>query len=323
MSTPSLDQLQGGLLGLLVGDAIGVPFEFLSTEQLQEINPKMFALPFTGDERSHPRAPDGAWSDDGAQALALLDSLLRNNDFVLNDFAQSLMAWKQTGKYAVNKVVFDIGIQTKQALNRIAQGVDPLDAGGAQEVHNGNGSLMRVLPLALWHQGSDKDLVDCAHDQSLPTHAHLRSQVACALVCLWARQLLNGSDDGFDEALNQLTSIYQSSDDQDSLHELSIIMEAANKTPQGTAYVVDTLWSVRQAFVQGASYEEVIQRAVATGPDTDTVAAIAGGLAGIKFGKEGIPQVWLDHLATDQSLLECLDGLKQLAVTPSKSFKHS
>ena len=322
MSTPSLDQLQGGLLGLLVGDAIGVPFEFLTTEQLQEINPKMFALPFAGEERSHPRAPSNAWSDDGAQALALLDSLQRNNDFVLDDFAQSLMAWKQQGKYAVNGVVFDIGIQTKQALNRIAQGVAPIDAGGAQEVHNGNGSLMRVLPLALWHTGSDQDLVDCAHDQSLPTHAHLRSQVACALVCLWARQLLSGSDDGFDDALAQLKSLYQSNDDQDSLHELSIIMDAANKTPRGTAYVVDTLWSVRQAFVKSSTYEEVIQRAVATGPDTDTVAAIAGGLAGMKYGKSGIPQVWLDNLATDQSLIQCLSGLEQqVAARPVQSFK--
>ena len=86
--------------------------------------------------------------------------------------------------------IFDLGIQTRAALDRINHGVPAQDAGPSREQDNGNGSLMRVLPLALWHRGDDAELADLAALQSRVTHGHLRSQICCALYCLLARATL-------------------------------------------------------------------------------------------------------------------------------------
>lgn len=298
---------RAALLGFLIGDAIGVPFEFNTSEYLQGVPKKCFALPTPSTNRSHHQAPANAWSDDGAQVLALIDSLHRCQTLDLDDFGQALLDWHMQGKYAVDGVIFDIGIQTKRALQKLRNGTPSIDCGGELECHNGNGSLMRVLGLALWHTGSDKELIDFAYDQSLPTHAHIRSQVCCALYALWVRNLLNGAQDGFDEAVQTFTDISAQLNDQASLNELHIVLNDQHLPPTGTGYVVDTLWSVRHAFVNALSYPQAIENAIRLGPDTDTIAALTGAVAAIKYGEESIPQVWRDTLATDPTLTACLD----------------
>lgn len=298
---------RAALLGFLIGDAIGVPFEFNTSEYLQGLPKKNFALPTSSTNRSHKMAPANAWSDDGAQVLALIDSLHRCQTLDLDDFGQALLDWQMQGKYAVDGVIFDIGIQIKRALQKLRNGTPAIDCGGELECHNGNGSLMRVLGLVLWHTGSNKELIDFAYDQSLPTHAHLRSQVCCALYCLWVRNLLNGAEDGFDEAVQTFVDISTQLNDQASLDELHIVLNDQHLPPTGTGYVVDTLWSVRHAFLNSSSYPQAIETAIRLGPDTDTVAAITGAVAAIKYGEDSIPQLWRDTLATDPTLTACLD----------------
>lgn len=316
-----IQRYEGGLLGLLIGDAIGVPFEFSSPSTLRIFSNDDIGLPYTLDasqfQRSHPSAPQGAWSDDGAQALALLDSLQSCQKLDLNDFSKRLLNWANQGHYAVGGAYFDIGIQTRAAFKKLEAGVKPHLAGGAEEENNGNGSLMRVLPLALWHQGDNASLVKLAMEQSLPTHGHMRSQVCCALYALWAKQLLNGAEDGFEDALYILDDLYHDNPNKEAIQELDLIMGDENKTPSGSGYVVDSLWSARDAFVKSNSYAETIHRAIRFGNDTDTTACIAGGLAGIKYGKEGIPQLWQDHLAKDERLDLCLERLRQPSFNPS------
>ena len=317
---------RAALLGFLIGDAIGVPFEFNTPEYLQGVPQKNFSLPTPTTNRSHHMAPPNAWSDDGAQVLALIDSLNRCQTLDVDDFGQALLDWQMHGKYAVDGVIFDIGIQTKRALQKLRNGTQAvcvdntrvvrsphnastrfIDCGGELECHNGNGSLMRVLGLALWHTGSDKELIDFAYDQSLPTHAHVRSQVCCALYCLWVRNLLNGAEDGFEEAVQTFTDISTQLNDQASLDELQIVLNDQHLTPTGTGYVVDTVWSVRHAFVHSSSYPQAIETASRLGPDTDTVAAITGAVAAVKYGEDNIPQLWRDTLATDPMLTLCLN----------------
>ena len=118
----------------------------------------------------------------------LLASLLHCGKLDLDDLGRRLVNWYDNGYKAVDAHVFDVGVQTAQAINRFQHGV-PAHQGGFKDEHaNGNGSLMvRVLPLALWHKGSIEELVVDAQEQSVITHGHLRSQVCCALYCLWAR----------------------------------------------------------------------------------------------------------------------------------------
>jgi ADP-ribosylglycohydrolase len=149
---------------------------------------------------------------------------------------------------------------------------------------------MRVLPLALWHRGSDMELVDDAQRQSLPTHGHLRSQVCCALYCLWARRTLEGHPFPWPDAVNTLRAIYRGDTPEGAELEAHIRPDEA-PSGTGSGYVVDCLHSVRWAM-QGSSYEDVVRRAVSLGHDTDTTACVAGGIAGLKFGLEGIPLRW-------------------------------
>ena len=175
-----LDRVAGSLTGLLVGDALGVPYEFHAAERLPHEALIDFQPP-VGFPRSHRSVLPGTWSDDGAQALVLLDSLLARQGLDLDHFSNGLLRWMSEGFCAVDGNVFDLGIQTGRALGQLAAGIAPSRAGPAGERDNGNGSLMRVLPLALWHNGSDLELCELSAERSLPTHGHMRSRIACAL----------------------------------------------------------------------------------------------------------------------------------------------
>jgi ADP-ribosyl-[dinitrogen reductase] hydrolase len=296
---PDLDAELGGLVGLLVGDAMGVPWEFQRPEQLPPRHLIEMSPP-TGYRRSHANVLCGTWSDDGAQALCLLISLLECGKLSLADLSSKLLRWLDDGYMAVDDDVFDVGIQTSQALDRLRKGQLPETTGGATERENGNGSLMRVLPLTLWHAGSDYALVADAHLQSLPTHAHPRSMVACAFYCLVARGYLQKLDDPWSWADHKLEEVYRTwSDlrDKDTfLAELGVLRDFPNnQKPHGSGYVIDTLWSARRALEE-PSFEDVVRTAIGCGNDTDTTAAVAGGLAGIRFGIAEIPKRWLIQL---------------------------
>jgi ADP-ribosyl-[dinitrogen reductase] hydrolase len=177
------ERIEGGIYGLLVGDALGVPYEFHPKNEIPTRSEIEFEPPQYFN-RAHKTIAAGTWSDDGAQALVLLSSLLSCGKLDINNFGRGLVDWYENGYMAVDGTVFDVGIQTGLAIERLRLGVDAGIAGQTNEQANGNGSLMRVLPLALWHKGSDEKLVKDAHQQSIVTHGHLRSQICCALYCL-------------------------------------------------------------------------------------------------------------------------------------------
>jgi ADP-ribosyl-[dinitrogen reductase] hydrolase len=207
---------------------------------------------------------------------------------------------------AVGGKVFDIGIQTGAALHRLAQGHPPTSSGLSGERNNGNGSLMRSLPLALLHRGDDLSLVELAHLQSSVTHSHPRSQACCALYCLWARREILGDPSPWENAVEALRAIYQN--DAPHLIELEAhILPARN--PSGSGYVVDSLHSARHACL-ASDYAGIVRSAIALGNDTDTTACIAGGIAGIRHGKAGIPTAWLDSFRGTEILLPLLERIR-------------
>ncbi|KFN48818.1 ADP-ribosylglycohydrolase family protein [Arenimonas composti] len=301
------DRIAGGLLGLLVGDALGVPYEFHPPGGLPP--PEQLEMrPPAGFRRAHPSVPPGTWSDDGAQALVLLDSLLENDGLDIDDLASGLCRWRHGGFCAVGGHVFDIGIQTAAALDAVARGVPAAQSGPAGERDNGNGSLMRVLPLALWHRGDDADLARSAARQSLPTHGHPRAQLACAMYCLWARAELAGETDAWEAAEVRLRAFAPDLDLRGD--ELERVLDPDNAArAAGSGYVVDCLWSARRAVDDSKDYEACVRRAIAFGHDTDTTAAVAGGIAGIRYGATGIPERWREHLRGASILAPLLDAL--------------
>jgi ADP-ribosylglycohydrolase len=154
---------------------------------------------------------------------------------------------------------------------------------------------MRVLPLAVWHRGSDSDLVRDAALQSLVTHGHVRSQVCCSLYCLWVRATLQGVEDPWADATRRLRAI--AAHHPGWLRELDQhVRPELEPHGRGSGYVVDCLHSARVA-AQETDFAAVIRKAVAIGDDTDTTAAVAGGVAGVRYGLSGIPTQWRDALA--------------------------
>jgi len=303
MTLTLADRMRGGLHGLLVGDALGVPYEFHAPDELPPLA-QIDMQPPAGFMRAHRGVPPGTWSDDGAQALCLLASLLHRGVLDPEDFARRLLNWANVGYMAVDYEVFDIGMQTQQALARLRIGVSPLLAGPDTVSANGNGSLMRVLPLALWHQGSDTELVGDACAQSRLTHGHARAQAVCAFYCLWARELLAGSPAAWDQASARLERCL-AAHPQIADEARYILAPARASSARGSGYVLDTLWSARRALDAQDDFAGVVRAAIALGHDTDTTACVAGGLAGIRHGIDAIPQAWLRALR-GQDLLQPL-----------------
>lgn len=302
------DRLEGGLLGLLVGDALGVPYEFHGPDQLPPRD-RIEMDPPLGFARAHQGVPPGTWSDDGAQALCLLASLLERGELDLHDFGERLVRWLHEGYLAVDGRVFDIGVQTSAALGQLASGANPEHAGPKGERDNGNGALMRVLPLALWHRGDDRELLEDAMRSSKPTHGHLRSQLCCAVYCLWARRMLDAVelDAAWTDAVEQVEALALELEDGEV--ELAAIDLRREPSGGGSGYVVDCLHSARLALAHD-SFEAVVKAAVAIGNDTDTTAAVAGGIAGIRFGAAAIPMRWHQALRGRELLDPLLDGLR-------------
>jgi len=301
------DRIKGGITGLLVGDALGVPYEFHAQQEIPPFDEIEFEPP-VWFRRAHAGVPIGTYSDDGAQALILLNTLLECGKFDAAHFGQGLVDWYDRGFMAVGGIVFDVGIQTANAIRELKRGVSPLLAGGADEYSNGNGSLMRVLPLALWHQGSDLELVTDAFDQSAVTHGHLRAKLCCALYCLWARRILQNAENPWENAVETLYEIFPEGTVENIEFEMRIFPKDAIFDVKGGGYVVDSLRAARWANDR-KTYEETVKAAISLGDDTDTTACIAGGIAGLIHGFEAIPKRWVENLRGNEIYQPLLEKL--------------
>lgn len=301
-----------GIYGLLLGDAMGVPYEFHAAKDIPAWDDIDFVPP-AGFDHSYPHIAPGTWSDDGAQALCLLDSLITCGRFDLTDLANRLLCWVDEGFWAINNHVFDCGIQTMTSLRAYAAGMPPEQSGFQIPDGKGNGSLMRVLPLALWHSGTDDELIEDAHKQSLITHGHICNQVCCALYCLWARYIIHENREvaegvpvyAYNQAVEYLEQYYQTKEAY--LRELEHC--TAEGEPTGSGYVVDSIRSTLYLLKTYHSYSDVIKGAISLGNDTDTTAAIAGGLAAIAC--RDIPKAWIEQLRGRQMLEKLFDSLSE------------
>jgi ADP-ribosylglycohydrolase len=273
------DRLKGAVWGHLVGDAVGVPYEF---------RPGPILDVRWGQAGTHGQPP-GTWSDDGGLMLALLDSLMTTG-FDLEDQGRRAVAWMDGPDYKP-RPLFDIGVGTSQALARVRSGVPAASAGGRDESDNGNGSLMRILPIALVGVGlPPSDVVLQACLASGVTHGHPRSLAVCAVYCLLVGAILDGEADR-EAALARAFAAADSFLDTDPRRELGLMRDFEGRS--GSGYVVDCFFSAWDAFRAASSYRECVERAVGFGQDTDTTAAVAGGLAGAYWGVDGIPMRWL------------------------------
>jgi ADP-ribosyl-[dinitrogen reductase] hydrolase len=301
----NLNQAKNGILGLLVGDALGVPYEFTKPEEIPPFDAIEYDPP-SGFEPAY-NVPPGTWSDDGAQALCVLDTLLEEPPVFMDGVASRLLRWRDEGYMAVDGKVFDIGNTTNRALSRYSAGAPPNESGITGEDANSNGSLMRTLPVAFFERPDD-ELVRLAMGQSKITHAEATPMLCCAAYVLWAREIAAGTPDAWDQAFESLDQVLRNVSRNGLLLAFMTNIQMWKGPPRGTGGVIDALHSAKYALDRGTDYESTVKLAIQFGNDTDTTAAIAGGLAGIKY--ESIPERWLQGLRGKEILEPLLAKLR-------------
>jgi ADP-ribosyl-[dinitrogen reductase] hydrolase len=322
------DYVKDVLLGVAVGDALGVPVEFISRKTLSK-------NPVTGMQGygTHSQLP-GTWSDDTSLTLCLAETLCHG--YNLQHLAGTFVNWKEHAYWSARGNVFDIGIATSEAIHQLLKGTTPVLAGGIDEESNGNGSLMRILPLIFFI--ADKPIEErfnYIREVSSLTHRHIRSVIACFIYLEYGRNILQGFDkekayglmqssvSTFLKGNNICTKYeldkfhrlleYPGSDQENApLHKLKV------DDISSTGYVLNTLEASLWCILQTNSYKEAVLKAVNLGDDTDTTAAVTGGLAGLLYGWETIPKKWLNVLAKREEITDISSRLN-LKMGTSKS----
>ena len=294
------NNLLGSIMGLCVGDCLGVPVEFVDRETLKN-NPVI-------DMRSYGtyNMPKGTWSDDTSMTLCLVDSLCKGLDY--NDIMTNFSKWIKNGDYTQNGRAFDVGNGTIEAINRFIRGEAPLNCGGLTDHNNGNGSLMRILPILFYlssiYDGDitdNNEVMNIIHNVSSLTHAHKRSLIACGIYISIASMLMKDMDlsTGVEMGIYNAVGYYKKQDEftEELRYYKRLSDKTFSKTPRksinSSGYVVDTLEAAIWCLLKTKNYKDCVLMAVNLGEDTDTVAAVAGGLAGLHYGYESIPKEWI------------------------------
>ena len=299
MSATSLEsQLRAALLGLAVGDALGVPVEFQS-RAARRLDPVVHMRAYGTHHQ-----PAGTWSDDASLTFCLAQALA--DGFTLGKAAEYSRLWYYGNLWRPHGSVFDIGITTREALSRLQADDDLILAGGTDEWSNGNGALMRILPLAFYQVDAPLQArFQLIRDVSAITHGHIRSAVACFLYLEMARHLRAGLAPATayakmrQQAPGQLYELNIPAHEADKFERIlsGRLPDVAVTAIDSGGYVMHTLGAALWCLLRHETYAETVLAAVNLGDDTDTTGAVTGGLAGLYYGEAAIPPEWLAVLA--------------------------
>ena len=299
-----------GMMGLVVGDALGLPVQSMYPDAIKN-RPQG---PVTGME-GHGcfDMPTGSWSDDSSMALAALDSINVKGKIDAGDIMLNFVKWLCKGEYTPGGEAFDEGRTCTTAILSFVMHPDITKCGVTGEHANGNGALMRIKPICLYaydqqkKEGiSDKKAIEQIHQIASLTHNHLRSNIACGLYFFMIREIIDyrsekslelclqdGLNNGFrfyGADVANLTQIAY----YGRLFYLDELKAVPESEIQFSGYVVRSLEAAIWCLIQTETFEEALLKVVNYGDDSDTVGAIAGGLAGLYYGYEGIPSDWVN-----------------------------
>ena len=307
----SLKTVQSMLLGSAVADALGVPVEFKSRAELKK-NPVTDMREF-----GTWRQPAGTWSDDTSLTVATMESIARLGRIDYYDILNNFARWYTQDEFVAGERGFDCGNTTAAGIQRFLHKIPPAFCGMTDANSNGNGSIMRILPVAAYlYKTHGKDFYDkefkIVHDVSALTHAHPRSLIGCAIYCMFAAHLLDGEkiSDALSAALSTAEKYYIVDEKfagelqyYSRLYQPDFASLPENEINSG-GYVVDTLEAAVWCVLNTDNYRDLVLKAVNLGRDTDTTATVAGGIGGILYGEEGIPAEWIATLKKADYLRE-------------------
>ena len=305
---------KAGIIGFVVGDAMGVPLEFCMRERLMQ-KPITEMLGYG----SH-NVPKGAWSDDSSMTLATMDAIIKDNDINFDTIANNFLEWVKNAKYTPTNKVFDIGRTCLRAIGRYENKEDIAEkCGGTSEMDNGNGSLMRMLPLIYYcyaKEMNEKEIYEVVKNVSSITHRHEISIMGCFIYVMYGIELLKNKnlvqayktvkkikhDIYFkEETINRYYRILKKNINKYSLEEI-----------KSTGFIVDTLEATIWVLLNTKTFNQSIIGAINLGNDTDTVGACVGGLAGLYYGIENINKTWQNELIRYDYIIDLCDKFNKV-----------
>jgi ADP-ribosyl-[dinitrogen reductase] hydrolase len=297
MKTGWQDRARGALIGLAVGDALGTTLEF-ETRDAQPLHTEM-----TGGGPFH--LEPGVWTDDTSMALALADSLLACGGLDTADLQCRFARWMEHGEYSPTGTCFDIGITTRQALDRYRRTGNRF-AGPTGEDTAGNGSLMRLAPAVLYALDDPTACATVAAEQSRTTHGAPQAVQACAFFADLLRRAIHG------EAKHSLLAP-QEWDGHPAVHAVAAggWRGKSRAAIRSSGYVIHTLEAALWSVAETDSFEAALVLAVNLADDADTVGAVTGQLAGAIYGADAIPGRWLEPLAWRERLVRIANALTE------------
>ena len=273
-------RIYDGIYGLAVGDALGVPFENMQRDSFHCTDMVGFGM--------HSQ-PEGTWSDDTSLALATQESIMRQGKIDIEDIRQNFERWFFQGAFTPFGKVFDCGYTCSTAI---------IEKKGQNTVNdNGNGSLMRILPLAFVDGITNRQI----RKVSAITHGHKIAKQCCVAYVRIAKELAKGVP--IAKAIKRNLRYIPNKKAK------LLIFNGSREDINSGGFVVDTLISALWCLYHTNRYRECVLAAINLGGDTDTTAAVAGGLAGIVYGIKNIPSKWLENLKGKQIIEDCITGI--------------
>ena len=289
---------KNGIIGLAIGDAMGVPLEFCIRERLMK-NPTTEMLGYG----SH-NVPKGSWSDDTSMTLATIDAIIKDNNINCETIATNFLEWIKNAKYTPSEKVFDIGRTSLMAIARFEDKQDIAEeCGGASEMDNGNGALMRILPITYYCYSkslTEQEIYETVKKVSSITHRHEISIMGCFIYVMYGIELLNNIN--LTQTYKNIQNLkYDKYFSEDTIKRYERILnnninEYSLDEIKSSGFVVDTLEATLWVLLNTNSYNQAIIKAINLGNDTDTIGACVGGLAGIYYGQDNINLNWKNDL---------------------------
>ena len=290
------------LIGLAIGDALGVPVEGFSRRKLA--SDPVISMRGYGTWNK----PPGTWSDDTSMTTATMLSIIRHGVIDYSDIMHNFYLWCTKGMFTVDGL-FDVGKTTYKAIYKYSKNTPALLCGGTDHNDNGNGSLMRMLPVALYLNARYKnnfpnEAMVVIHNVSKLTHAHPISLICCGMYCLVVAELAEGkpTEQAVKDGLDKGTKYYRQH--KYYMQYLSFLNPLLKKdlksldsgAIKSSGYVLHSLKAALWCLLTTTNYKDLLLKAVNLGGDTDTIAAIAGGLGGLVYDIEELPTEWLETL---------------------------
>jgi ADP-ribosyl-[dinitrogen reductase] hydrolase len=262
----SVDKIRGGLYGLACGDALGATVEFMSKAEIKNSYGMLRDIIGGGWLNLRP----GDWTDDTEMTLAVAEGIIGSTIRAVFHTYDRVKDWHKA----------------------------------AEQVHNyhgmtaGNGALMRTLPLAFAYKDTEVLYISCIEVARM-THWDPEAGLTCYLYCLTAQSCFKGLEflEAYNNALTLLQELNPAGEIGDAakglVDKFTKVTSWSEKALKPTGYTVDTLSCALWCVATTTTFEQAVVKAVNLGGDADTVGAVAGGLAGIIYGYEGIPARWI------------------------------